>query len=157
MNIIKKISAIYGDGKAIWVEKIKLEELVAKLRMCRSDLDEETIRVEVQKIAAESLTTIKSVLHYCVMNAMEGEPMPWEEKGKIMMNKKETNKELKAVSVLKMTRKYVEQAHDDAETKHDNYGEFYMDSNLYEIMEETKRLLPEIDKIIAQFENIQPI
>ena len=60
----------------------------------------------------------------------------------------------KAVNILKMTRKYVEQVHDDAKAKHDNYGEFYMDDGLYEIMEETEKLLSEIDEVVAQFENI---
>lgn len=60
----------------------------------------------------------------------------------------------KAVSILKMTRKHVEQTHNDAEAKHDNYGELYMDDGLYRIMEETENLLSEIDEVIAQFENI---
>ena len=85
MNIIK-INASYGFNKARLIEQIRIEELVNKLKMCRNDLKEETIRVEVQKIVSESLITIKNVLYCCVMNAVEGEPMPWEEndkKGKI--------------------------------------------------------------------------
>ncbi len=93
MNIIK-INASYGFNKARLIEQIRIEELVNKLKMCRNDLKEKTIRVEVQKIASESLITIKNVLYYCAMNAMEDKPMPWEEKGKTMKDKKETNKEL---------------------------------------------------------------
>lgn len=36
--------------------------------------------------------------------------------------------------------------------KHDNYGEFYMNNSLYEIMEETEKLLSEIDEATVQFE-----
>ncbi len=59
---------------------------------------------------------------------------------------------IKMVSILKTARKYIEMAHDDAETRHDSYGDFYMDGGLYEIMEESEKLLSEIDKVVAQFE-----
>ena len=51
-----------------------------------------------------------------------------------------------AVKLLIKSRKYLQIAHHDAEGKHDSYGEYYMDSNQYEIMEETEKLIIEIDK-----------
>jgi len=59
---------------------------------------------------------------------------------------------IKAVNAFKMTRKHVKQAHDDAEIKHDNYGEFYMDGAQYEIMQQTEKLLSEIDSILTKLE-----
>ena len=51
-----------------------------------------------------------------------------------------------AISALLCARKFIQKAHDDAENKHDSYGEFYMDSVQYEIMKETENLLNIIDK-----------
>lgn len=53
------------------------------------------------------------------------------------------------LAVLKESRQYVKQAHDSAEDKHDSYGELYMDSVQYEIMQETESLLERIDRLLA--------
>ena len=58
-----------------------------------------------------------------------------------------------AVEKLKQANEYVQYAHDDAEYKHDSYGELYMDETQYEIMHSTEALLEEITKIIDKFEN----
>jgi len=52
--------------------------------------------------------------------------------------------ELKAV--LCDAKRFVQQAHDDAESRHDSDGELYMGSVQYEIMEETERLLERIEQ-----------
>lgn len=55
-----------------------------------------------------------------------------------------------AVSALLSARKYVQQAHDEAEANHDNYdSEFYMDSVQYEIMKKTDALIAEIDALLT--------
>lgn len=56
----------------------------------------------------------------------------------------------KTIEALKSTRQYIQQAHDDAQAAHDNYGDSYMDSCMYEIMEETEKLLLEIDELCGQ-------
>ena len=58
-----------------------------------------------------------------------------------------------AIEKLKQAKEYVKTAHDDAEYKHDSYGELYMDEAQYEIMNSTEALLEEITKIIDKFEN----
>lgn len=58
-----------------------------------------------------------------------------------------------AIEKLKQAEKYVKIAHDDAECKHDSFGELYMDGSQYEIMQGTETLLTEIAKIINKFEN----
>ena len=59
----------------LWVE---CHELVNKLKMCRSDLEENIIIAEVQKIASSEPFTIQDILRSCIALAMEGKPMPWE-------------------------------------------------------------------------------
>ena len=58
-----------------------------------------------------------------------------------------------AIEKLKQAKEYVEIAHDDAECKHDSFGELYMDEAQYEIMQSTETLLAEMTKIIDKFEN----
>ena len=58
-----------------------------------------------------------------------------------------------AIEKLKQAKEYVKIAHDDAEYKHDSYGELYMDETQFEIMNSTKALLAEMTKIIDKFEN----
>jgi hypothetical protein len=53
---------------------------------------------------------------------------------------------------LKRARVYVQQAHDNAESKHDSYGRYYMCGAMYEIMEDTKELLVLIDKQLGELE-----
>lgn len=57
-----------------------------------------------------------------------------------------------ALMALRDARKFVQIAHDEAEAKHDSYGEFYMDSVQYEIMCETERLLSKIDSSLLFLE-----
>ena len=57
-----------------------------------------------------------------------------------------------ALKALLDARKWVQRAHDEAEGKHDNYGEYYMCSVQYEIMQETKRLLARIDNSLIHLE-----
>lgn len=52
-----------------------------------------------------------------------------------------------ALQALRDARKWVQQAHDEACAKHDNYGEHYMDAVQYEIMQETGQLLARIDAL----------
>lgn len=55
-----------------------------------------------------------------------------------------------AVSALLSARKYVQQTHDEAEAKHDNYDSgLYMDSVQHEIMQETEALIAEIDALLT--------
>ena len=60
----------------------------------------------------------------------------------------------KAIKCLELSRKYVEQAHDEAEAKHDDYGDLYMDDGLYRIMQETEKLLNEIDIAVSDFKKL---
>ncbi len=53
------------------------------------------------------------------------------------------------LDALRDSRKYIKQAHDSAEDKHDSYGELYQDSVQYEIMQETESLLERIDRLLA--------
>ena len=57
----------------------------------------------------------------------------------------------KAIELLERSKRYLQFAHDDAEAKHDNYGENYMDSGWYEVMEETEALMLEIDRAVEKF------
>ena len=58
----------------------------------------------------------------------------------------------KAISTIKAAMKHTKQAHDLAESKHDTYGDYYMDGGLYEIMQETEALLDEMAAIVDKFE-----
>jgi hypothetical protein len=49
-----------------------------------------------------------------------------------------------ALIALRDARQYVQQAHDDAELKHNNYGDLYMDDAQWEIMMKTEKLLGQI-------------
>lgn len=40
---------------------------------------------------------------------------------------------------------YIKQVRDEAEVKHDTYGDYYMDGGLYAIMQEADALLAEIE------------
>jgi hypothetical protein len=60
----------------------------------------------------------------------------------------------RAIAALRSTRKYIQQAHDKAEAKHDNHGEYYMDDGQYEIMKTADVLLKEIDIIVSDFESV---
>lgn len=51
---------------------------------------------------------------------------------------------------LKRARVYIQQAHDNAESRHDTYGEDYMSGALYEVMEDTDKLLNEIDELLGE-------
>ena len=53
-----------------------------------------------------------------------------------------------ALSALQDARKWVQQAHDEAEVKHNTYGEYYMDAVQYETMQETENLLTRIDILL---------
>lgn len=57
-----------------------------------------------------------------------------------------------ALSALRDARRFVKQAHDDAESRHDSYGEFYMDSVQYEIMQETDLLISQIDESLRHLD-----
>lgn len=52
------------------------------------------------------------------------------------------------LSALIESKKYIKQAHDNAEAKHDSYGDYHMDGGMYEIMQETEALLARIDAAI---------
>lgn len=58
-----------------------------------------------------------------------------------------------SIEKLKLAKEYVKIAHDNAECKHDSFGELYMDETQFEIMNSTEALLAEITKIIDKFEN----
>lgn len=58
--------------------QIEYQNCINKLRMCRADLDEETIAINVQNITEQVPESIIEVLHWCINLAMEGSPMPWE-------------------------------------------------------------------------------
>jgi len=53
---------------------------------------------------------------------------------------------MKLEELLIKAKKYVQIAHDDAESKHDNYGEFYMGYDQYEIIQQTEELIKEINQ-----------
>lgn len=58
-----------------------------------------------------------------------------------------------AMSIIKSAMEFVEQAHDDAECKHDElHGDYYMDADQYEIMQGTEALLAKMVAIINKFE-----
>jgi hypothetical protein len=51
-----------------------------------------------------------------------------------------------AMTLLAAARVYVKQAHEQAESLHDDpEGEYYMDSVQYEVMQETEELMKRID------------
>lgn len=49
------------------------------------------------------------------------------------------------VSIARDARKFVQMVRDDAESRHDSYGDEYMSGGLYEIMGEADALLKRID------------
>lgn len=57
----------------------------------------------------------------------------------------------KAIKALKSALKYVKQAHDNAEAKHDSCGEYYMDAELYDVIQKTEKLENDINEIISTF------
>jgi len=58
----------------------------------------------------------------------------------------------KLFNVLLQSKKYIEIAYNEAEAKHDDpEGQYYMDSVQYEIMQETKSLLKDIEEQIKLF------
>ncbi len=57
-------------------------------------------------------------------------------------------KEMKAMELLKKAVSYIEQAHDEAQARHENYGEYFMDGRQYEIMLETTILLKDIKNFL---------
>jgi len=57
-----------------------------------------------------------------------------------------------ALIALRDARKYVQQAHDDAELKHSSYGDFYMDGAQYEVMIATDELLARIATALRHLE-----
>lgn len=56
-------------------------EGILKIRMCRADLDDATLKVEIDKLANTSRKGHRFWLEYCLRLAKEGKPMPWEEGG----------------------------------------------------------------------------
>ena len=46
-----------------------------------------------------------------------------------------------ALLALLDARQYVQQVHDEAALKHDNYGDLYMNASLYDVMMRTENLL----------------
>lgn len=53
-----------------------------------------------------------------------------------------------AIQALNKARIYIQKAHNEAELRHDTYGDNYMNINDYEIMEETDHLLKLIDELL---------
>ncbi|MBW2364617.1 MAG: hypothetical protein JRF25_05985 [Deltaproteobacteria bacterium] len=62
---------------------IEYQELINKLRCCRSDLDEKTIVKEVQGLASRTTATVHGHLRACIELAMKGDPLPWEPNSRI--------------------------------------------------------------------------
>lgn len=58
-------------------------------------------------------------------------------------------KMIDAISIIERSREYVKQANHLAESRHDSYGDYYMDGGQYEIMQETEKLLKEIDAYLS--------
>lgn len=65
-----------------------------------------------------------------------------------MISALDYEEQLHVISLLDLARKYVAQVHDEAESKHDSYGEYYMDGGMYEIMRETEELMRQIDEVL---------
>ena len=62
----------------------------------------------------------------------------------------------KAVSLLNECKEYLQIAHHDAEVKHDSYSSgYYMEIGQFEIMEETERLMSEIDAVVLDFKSLK--
>jgi hypothetical protein len=55
------------------------------------------------------------------------------------------------VVLLEDARPYVKEVHDRAEARHDNYGEYYMDQGLWEIMQESEALSQKIDMLLEEY------
>lgn len=60
----------------------------------------------------------------------------------------------RTINLLRDARKYIEMANDDATAKHDNYGEYYMDGVQWDIMEDTEKILNELDEEIKIFDDL---
>ena len=54
-----------------------------------------------------------------------------------------------AISIIERSREYIKQANHLAESRHDSYDGDYMDGGQYEIMQETEKLLKEIDTFLS--------
>ena len=54
-----------------------------------------------------------------------------------------------AISIIERSREYIKHANHLAESRHDSYGDYYMDGGQYEIMQETEKLLQEIDAFLS--------
>ena len=59
----------------------------------------------------------------------------------------------KAIAVIIESMEIIRKVHDDAESKHDSYGELYMDSVVYETMKETDDIIEKMKEVINTFEN----
>ena len=59
----------------------------------------------------------------------------------------------KAIAVITESMEIIRKAHNDAECKHETYGEFYMDSVVYETMKETDDIIEKMKEVINTFEN----
>lgn len=68
-------------------------------------------------------------------------------KGEIVANP-ETHQRIMAI--LKKAQKYIDQTHDEAQSKHDNYGDSYMDEGLWETMQDTMKISKEIDDLMPE-------
>ena len=53
------------------------------------------------------------------------------------------------LALLARLKPYIQKIHDDAECRHDTYGDDYMSAALFEVMEDTGGLLGEIDRALA--------
>jgi hypothetical protein len=53
--------------------------------------------------------------------------------------------------ILKKSKYFIQNAYDEATTKHDNYGDLYMNDELWEIMKRCEKLLERIDKLFASY------
>lgn len=60
------------------------------------------------------------------------------------------------LATLRKSRKFVQQAHDAAEARHDSYGDDYMSDELYGVMQETKALLADIDALLKFEDSPKP-
>lgn len=58
---------------------------------------------------------------------------------------------LEAQALLMEMRPYVQKAHDEAEAKHDAYGDLYGDAAQWEVMQKTSALLARLDALHASF------
>jgi len=59
------------------------------------------------------------------------------------------------ITILNTVLPYIKQVHDDAELQYDSYGDYYMDSSRYEIMQETETLTNRIISMISIISNLK--